>query len=121
MSFRTSLFRTASRRMNTAAEAIDKTAAKGPKLPAGNDPSASHGAEHAIADTNRWRIISAVFALPVSAYFIINMMNTHEHTEAPPEYPYLKMATRSPRFPWGEEDLIGTIHDKHARELANKE
>lgn len=46
------------------------------------------------ADTNRWRIISAVFALPVSAYFIINMMNTHEHTEAPPEYPYLKMATR---------------------------
>lgn len=84
------------------------------------------------------------------------MMNTHEHTEAPPEYPYLKMATRvsffplacrtdlrsshfdletdsltplyrcaislqSPRFPWGEEDLIGTSHDKHARELADKE
>lgn len=48
MSFRTSLFRAASRRMATAAEAIDKTAAKGPKLPAGNDPSAQHDVAHAI-------------------------------------------------------------------------
>lgn len=48
MSFRTSLFRAASRRMATAAEALDKAATKGPKLPSGNDPSANHGAAHAI-------------------------------------------------------------------------
>lgn len=37
-----------SRRLSTLAENIDKNAAKGPKLPAGNDPSAAHGPAHAI-------------------------------------------------------------------------
>lgn len=47
-----------------------------------------------IEDTIRWRMISAVFAVPVTGYLIIQMMKPHEHMEPPPEYPYLKMATR---------------------------
>lgn len=52
----------------------------------GHDPLA--------ADNDRWRLISMVFALPVTGFFIINLMNEHEHVEPPPDYPYLKMANR---------------------------
>lgn len=39
-------------------------------------------------------MISAVFAVPVGGFFVLQVMKPHEHVEAPPEYPYLKMATR---------------------------
>lgn len=106
----------AARRLSTAAEAPSK----GPKLPIGNDPSAYHGAEHAIADTNRWRLISMVFAVPVTGYFVLSLMSEHKHVDPPPEYPYLRMATRSPRFPWGDDDLIGTSYERHAKKHAEE-
>lgn len=40
--------RTITRRFASAAEALDKSATKGPKLPAGNDPSAYHSKLHAV-------------------------------------------------------------------------
>lgn len=99
MSFRAALQplrRAATRRLSTspAAEAMDKAATKGPKLPLGNDPAAYHGPEHAVADTNRWRMISMLFSLPVAGFFVVSLMTEHKHVEAPPEYPYLKMASR---------------------------
>lgn len=45
-------------------------------------------------DSNRWRVISVIFGLPVVAFGIVQSTKAHEHIEAPPEYPYLKMATR---------------------------
>lgn len=39
--------RTIARRLSSAAEALDKSATKGPKLPKGNDPSAFHSQVHA--------------------------------------------------------------------------
>lgn len=65
-----------------------------------------------IADTNRWKWITLAFGVPVLAYGILTSMNEHAHHDAPPPYDYLKRATRSPRFPWGEQDLIGTPADR---------
>ncbi|PXF41537.1 hypothetical protein BWQ96_08740 [Gracilariopsis chorda] len=113
--------RIVSRRLSTLAGTIDKSATKGPKLPAGNDPSAAHGPAHAIADTNRWRIVSVVFAVPVLGYAILQSMNEHQHVDAPPEYPYLKIASRVPRFPWGDDDLIGTSYERHAKAHGGEE
>ncbi|CAN8067158.1 unnamed protein product [Agarophyton chilense] len=113
--------RVLSRRLSTLAETIDKNATKGPKLPPGNDPSASHGSHHALADTNRWRLISMVFALPVLGYAIIQSMNDHKHIEPPPEYPYLKIGNKVPRFPWGDDDLIGTSYERHAKAHAQQD
>jgi hypothetical protein len=86
----------------------------GPRLPPGNDPSAYHPQEHAIADTARWMRFSLLFGLPVLGFGIIQGLQKHEHNDEPGiVYPYMKMATRNPRFPWGDDDLIGTPADRH--------
>jgi hypothetical protein len=73
----------------------------GPRLPEGNDPAAYHSRTHAVADSGRWALISAVFALPVTAFGVIQAMNKHEHAPAPVQYSYMRRASRVPRFPWG--------------------
>lgn len=96
-------------------------ASRGPKLPEGNDPAAFHPIEHAANDTSRWRWISAVFSLPVGGFAVLQALNGHEHSDEPAiEYSYMRMSTRSPRFPWGEDDLIGTPSDR-AKKAAEKE
>lgn len=74
---------------------------KGPRLPEGNDPSAFHGRDHAAKDTSRWLMFSALFALPVGGFGVLQAMKPHEHPPAPIQYDYMKRATRIPRFPWG--------------------
>lgn len=48
---------------------------------------------------NRWRMISVAFFVPVFAYGVLQAMGTHEHAEPPPNYDYLKRATRVRFFP----------------------
>jgi hypothetical protein len=74
---------------------------RGPVLPAGNDPAAYHSKAAAAADTSRWALISALFALPVGGFGVLQAMAKHEHAEAPIQYDYMRRANRSPRFPWG--------------------
>ena len=44
--------------------------------------------------------------------FALAMGNPHKPKEPTPDYPYIKRAVRSPRFPWGDDDLIGTPEDR---------
>lgn len=73
---------------------------KGPALPPGNDPSAYHSRAHAVADTSRWALISAVCFLPVTGFGFIALGHEHVHGDAPIQYDYMKRASRVPRFPW---------------------
>lgn len=90
-------------------------ATPGPRLPEGNDPGAFHSREHMLVAVSRWRNISIIFGVPVLGFGILQMLEEHEHAEESPEYPYLKIASRSPRFPWGDDDLIGTPADRAKR------
>lgn len=92
------LFRRAATR-RTFSAAAEPT--KGPRLPEGNDPSAYHGPEHAAKDTRRWLMVSAIFALPVTGFGVLQSMKPHEHPPAPVQYDYMRRANRVPRFPWG--------------------
>lgn len=48
-----------------------------------------------LADSNRWKMISFAFGVPVVGFGVLQAMGHHDHHGDPgPEYPYLKMATR---------------------------
>lgn len=46
------------------------------------------------ADSNRWKMVSLAFGVPVVGFGILQSMGTHEHAPPPPNYDYLKRATR---------------------------
>lgn len=56
-----------------------------------------------VEDTDRWKLISLVFGLPVLGFGILKVSKPHDHVDPPVEYPYLRMATRV-RF------LIASFH-----------
>eukprot|EP00184_Porphyridium_aerugineum_P008525 CAMPEP_0184691330 /NCGR_PEP_ID=MMETSP0313-20130426/220_1 /TAXON_ID=2792 /ORGANISM="Porphyridium aerugineum, Strain SAG 1380-2" /LENGTH=122 /DNA_ID=CAMNT_0027149023 /DNA_START=159 /DNA_END=527 /DNA_ORIENTATION=+ len=89
---------------------------EGWKIPKGNDPAAWHSDAHKTAETLKWRKASFLFAIPVFTYaaFIILKELTHheEHAEETPAYEYIRVSWKSPRFPWGDRDLIGTPADR---------
>ena len=69
----------------------------------------SHAEHHAHVET--WKKITFVSAIPVACVFIRFMITPHEHEEAPPAYPYLRI--RNKPFPWGDMDLLDNRHEAH--------
>lgn len=61
--------------------------------------------ERNVADMIRWRMITAVFAIPVAGYTIKMVVDefSGEHHDYPeiPAYEYMQVSSRVPRFPWG--------------------
>ncbi|OSX71977.1 hypothetical protein BU14_0484s0005 [Porphyra umbilicalis] len=110
---------TVRRASSAAAPASTEAAAARPaaRMPEGVDPAAFHPKAHAVSDMWRWRLVTGVASVPVFGYFCLQMMADHAHPEPGPAYPYLHITSRVPRFPWGDDDLIGTPHDRlHKRD-----
>eukprot|EP00170_Pyropia_yezoensis_P000012 contig_375_g12 len=104
---------TVRRASNAAAPAGDAAAARpAPRLPEGVDPAALHPKAHAVADMWRWRLGTGVASVPVFGYFCLQMMADHPHPAPGPAYPFMQITSRVPRFPWGDENFIGTPYER---------
>jgi hypothetical protein len=90
------------------ARALSSSAARGHA--SSSHVAGSEGA-HANATFERWRLMSALGALPVLIYGVWLFRQPHEHAEPPPPYPYLRRRVRDPAFPWGNHELLGTPWD----------
>eukprot|EP00871_Galdieria_phlegrea_P005674 jgi/Galph1/6107/GphlegSOOS_G4747.1 len=87
------------------------------KLPPGFDPGASLGKEHHKQEARKWKRISLVFGLVVAgvvAYLAPKEMEHHE-VYITPAYPFVDRKVKEPRFPWGNEPLIGAPQDRLRR------
>ncbi|EME31501.1 hypothetical protein Gasu2_44480 [Galdieria sulphuraria] len=87
------------------------------KLPPGFDKAASFPKEHHSQEAKKWKRFSLAFGLVVAgvaAYLFPKELEHHE-VYIPPEYPFIDRKVKEPRFPWGNEPLIGTPYDRVRR------
>lgn len=87
------------------------------KLPPGFDKAASLPKEHHAHEAKKWKRLSLAFGLVVAgvAAYIFPKELEHHEPYIPPEYPFIDRKVKEPRFPWGNEPLIGTPYDRMRR------
>lgn len=86
-------------------------------LPPGFDKAASLPKEHHSKEAKKWKRFSLAFGLVVAgvAAYIFPKELEHHEPYNPPAYPFIDRKVKEPRFPWGNEPLIGTPYDRLRR------
>mmetsp|Transcript_901 Transcript_901/g.2474 ORF Transcript_901/g.2474 Transcript_901/m.2474 type:complete len:132 (-) Transcript_901:888-1283(-) len=92
---------------------VEKGSGLGPRMPKGNDPGNFHSEEFLEAENTKWRRLSYIASVPVIIWGIYNLVSPEPHHGPPPKYEYIQMKMKDPRFPWGEENLIGAPWHRH--------
>ncbi|KAA8495429.1 hypothetical protein FVE85_1584 [Porphyridium purpureum] len=84
----------------------------GMKIPEGNDPGIYHDETFMDSQVTLWRRASLVCLPFVFLFGIYTLSGGHPHHEPTPNYDYMKVRLKVPRYPWGDRELIGTPSDR---------